>query len=754
MPERPTGTVTFLFTDIEGSTRLLQELREGYDAVQSRHAEILRTAFAAHDGHEIDTQGDAFFAAFGRARDAVAAAVDAQRALAEEEWPQQTTVRVRMGLHTGEPLVGGERYVGIGVNRGARICSAGHGGQVLLSNTTRELVEDDLPGDVRIVDLGEHQLKDLPRPERIFLLAVDGLRSAFPPLRTGEAPTLVEGREQELARAAASGLVPDQPEGIEFRVLGPLEAVSEDGQPLRLGGPRQKALLALLLLHPNEVVSTGRLVDELWGEHPPPTATTSLQNAVSALRKVLGPEVLVTRAPGYLLRVEPGQLDAEVFERRVGESRGLDPEARGAALREALALWRGPALAEFADEPFAEMEARRLEELQLGATEDRIEADLEADRAGEVVAELESLVARNPLRERLRSQLMLALYRSGRQADALAAFQSARRELVEELGIEPGPELQSLHQAILRQEAGLNLAATGVSKEENLEQVADALLAGRLVPVLGTDVGGLATQLAERFEYPPDEPGDLARVAQYIALIRGSGPLYDELHALLEQPTQPTPVHRFFAALPPLLRERGSPHTLLVTTSYDLALEQALLDAGEEFDVVFYIAAGRDRGRFCHLRPDGAARVIDVPNTYATDLSLDQRTIVLKLHGGIDASPGRERESFVVTEDDYIDYLARGETGTAVPVALAAKLRRSHFLFLGYGMRDWNLRLVLGRVWGGEGLSYRSWAVQPDASPLERQFWRTRGVELFEVPLGDYVGALERYVGLDAGARA
>jgi class 3 adenylate cyclase/streptogramin lyase len=206
VPERPIGTVTFLFTDIEGSTRLLQQLRAQYDAVQSRHAEILRAAFAAHDGHEIDTQGDAFFAAFGRARDAVAAAVDGQRALAAEQWPDGAVVRVRMGLHTGEPLVGGERYVGMGVNRGARICAAGHGGQVLLSNTTRELVEDDLPDDVRVVDLGERQLKDLPRPERIFQLEIDGLPSTFPPLRAGDAPTLVEGREQELTRAAAVAL--------------------------------------------------------------------------------------------------------------------------------------------------------------------------------------------------------------------------------------------------------------------------------------------------------------------------------------------------------------------------------------------------------------------------------------------------------------------------------------------------------------------------------------------------------------------
>src|SRR5213075_1256884 len=251
-----------------------------------------------------------------------------------------------------------------------------------------------------------------------------------------------------------------------------------------------------------------------------------------------------------------------------------------------------------------------------------------------------------------------------------------------------------------------------------------------------------------------EDDRELTRVAQFVSLTKGAGPLHEELQVLLDAGAAPTPVHRFFASLPPLLRERGSPHTLLVTTSYDLALEQALLDAGEEFDVVFYIAAGRDRGRFCHLRPDGAARVVDVPNTYATELSLERRTIVLKLHGGIDASPGRERESFVVTEDDYIDYLAGGDAGTAVPVALAAKLQRSHFLFLGYGMRDWNLRLVLGRIWGGEGISYRSWAVQPEAKPLERQFWAARDVELLELPLEDYATALGRQLGLAAGVVA
>jgi class 3 adenylate cyclase len=186
MTERPTGTVTFLFSDIEGSTRLLRQLRGRYDEVLSTHGRLLRAAIEEFDGHEIDTQGDAFFVAFARARDAVAAAVAAQRSLAAESWPDGVSVRVRMGIHTGEPLVGGERYIGMGVNRGARICAAGHGGQVLLSNTTRELVEDELPGDVRVVDLGEHELKDLNRPERIFQLEIGGLPSAFPRLRTAQ----------------------------------------------------------------------------------------------------------------------------------------------------------------------------------------------------------------------------------------------------------------------------------------------------------------------------------------------------------------------------------------------------------------------------------------------------------------------------------------------------------------------------------------------------------------------------------------
>ena len=225
MTERPTGTVTFLFSDIEGSTRLLEQLRERYDACSRRTPELLRSAIEQFDGHEIDTQGDAFFVAFARARDAVAAAVAAQRALAAEPWPDGVSLRVRMGIHTGEPLVGGERYVGMGVHRGARICAAGHGGQVLLSNTTRELVEDELPDDVHLVDLGEHELKDLKRPERIFQLEIDGLESSFPPLRTARVLGVRRARGRARARSRRGRRAPHHQSGARLLLLAPGIAV-------------------------------------------------------------------------------------------------------------------------------------------------------------------------------------------------------------------------------------------------------------------------------------------------------------------------------------------------------------------------------------------------------------------------------------------------------------------------------------------------------------------------------------------------
>src|SRR3954462_2754098 len=236
---------------------------------------------------------------------------------------------------------------------------------------------------------------------------------------------------------------------FEFRLLGPLEA-AEGGRPLVLGGAKQRGLLAVLLLHANQAVSSDRLIDQLWGESPPATAGKIVQVYVSRLRKQLGEARLLTRPPGYLLRVDPGELDLARFERLVAEAREEDAAAAGAKLRVALALWRGPPLADLAYERFAQAEIVRLEELRWAALELRIDADLATGRAPELVGELESLIAAHPLRERLRGQPMLALYRCSRQAEALEAYRRARRDLAEGLGLEPGDERRRLEQAVPR----------------------------------------------------------------------------------------------------------------------------------------------------------------------------------------------------------------------------------------------------------------------------------------------------------------
>jgi WD40 repeat protein/serine/threonine protein kinase len=247
---------------------------------------------------------------------------------------------------------------------------------------------------------------------------------------------------------------------MEFRILGPLDVVA-DGKALDLRGRKQRALLAVLLLEANRVVSSDRLIEALWEERPPETAEKALRVHVSQLRKLLGKERLETRAPGYLLRVGPDELDLARFLR-------LRDEAK---LEQALTLWRGPPLADFASEGFAQAEIARLEELRLAALEERIGHDLARGRHGEVAGELEALVREHPLRERLRAQLMLALYRSGRQADALDAYRAARTALVEERGIEPGRELRELEKQILKQDPALDLAGEPLRGYRLLEQL-------------------------------------------------------------------------------------------------------------------------------------------------------------------------------------------------------------------------------------------------------------------------------------------
>jgi predicted ATPase/DNA-binding SARP family transcriptional activator len=267
--------------------------------------------------------------------------------------------------------------------------------------------------------------------------------------------------------------------GFKFRILGPLEVASA-GHALALGGPRQRAVLTLLLLHSNELVPRDRLIDGLWGDRPPETAANSLQVAIHGLRKLLGSERVETRGAGYRLRVAPGELDLDRFEQLAERARRERPARASETLREALALWRGPALADLGQATFAGTESIRLEERRTAVLEQRIEADFALARHTELVGELEALVAEHPYRERFRHMLMLALYRSGRQAEALEAYQAARRALVDELGVEPSPALQELERAILRHDPSLQPASAQAVPRTNLPAPVTPLIGRQL----------------------------------------------------------------------------------------------------------------------------------------------------------------------------------------------------------------------------------------------------------------------------------
>src|SRR5262245_6976490 len=283
---------------------------------------------------------------------------------------------------------------------------------------------------------------------------------------------------------------------MEFRILGPLE-VREGNRVLPLPGARQRALLSILLLHANELLPASVLIELLWEDRPPPSATKALQVHISELRKLLGKASIETRGPGYALPVEPGALDLEQFERLLYESDGLPPEDALDRLRAALALWRGRPLGEFAAERFAGGEILRLEELRLEALERRFEAELALGRNAGVIGELEALVREHPQRERLCTSLMLALYRAGRQADALFVYQDARRALVDELGLEPSRALRDLEQAILRQDPALDLPASAPQPAEPAPAPPPAARERKLATVLFVDLVG-STELGEQ----------------------------------------------------------------------------------------------------------------------------------------------------------------------------------------------------------------------------------------------------------------
>jgi DNA-binding SARP family transcriptional activator/nucleotide-binding universal stress UspA family protein len=299
---------------------------------------------------------------------------------------------------------------------------------------------------------------------------------------------------------------------LDFRILGPLEVVGDQG-PIRLGGPKQRATLTLLLLSANRVISVERVADELYSGDAPVTAVTQVQRQISALRRALGSaSVIETRSPGYVLRLSPEQLDLNRFERQTEEAgRALgrgEAEAAADLLRGALGLWRGEPLADFAYASFAQTAIERLEEIRLAALEQRIEADLTLGRHADLVGELEALGAEHPLRERFRGQLMLALYRSGRQAEALGVYRNLRRMLVEEFGIEPTSGLHELERAILMQDPSLDLKQSASSSAARLAEPTRPLL---VVPSAHDRLDGLLA-IAEALAALPGRELIIARL--------------------------------------------------------------------------------------------------------------------------------------------------------------------------------------------------------------------------------------------------
>jgi SIR2-like domain len=303
---------------------------------------------------------------------------------------------------------------------------------------------------------------------------------------------------------------------------------------------------------------------------------------------------------------------------------------------------------------------------------------------------------------------------------------------------------------------------------DHFRSVVRAIWKGRLVPFLGAGVnltdrareatfvpGGtlpsgheLATYLTEYFEYPAEYAADLSRVSQYASIMEGQRDLYQALHGVFANDYLPTSLHRLLASIPRLVRaqERTS-YPLIVTTNYDDGLERAFVEAGEEYDLLTYIAMGPNGGKFLRRRPTGEESVVDSPNDYRPldqeELSLEKRTVIAKILGTVDRQ-NPENDSFVITEDDYIDYLVP-EQGILLPQSLSTLLEQSHLLFLGYGLTDWSLRVILRRIWQSQ-MVRTSWAVQANPGEIDQRSWAQRGVEILDMALNEFVQVLEGHL--------
>ena len=305
--------------------------------------------------------------------------------------------------------------------------------------------------------------------------------------------------------------------------------------------------------------------------------------------------------------------------------------------------------------------------------------------------------------------------------------------------------------------------------DDHVKRVVRKMLNGLVVPLLGAGVNmpgrpkdseyrgpedpylpngpELARYLANNFEYTDLEARrreDLPRISQFLDVMEGSGELYQRLHDVFSASYAPGPVHMFLARLQPILREAGKGAQVILTTNWDDALERAFDETGEEYDLVTYICTHptEHRGRFAHRAPGQSEFVpIERPNEYS-GLDPRKRPVILKMHGAVVRCDTFEQDNYVITEDHYIDYLAHTDITQLLPTPIPQKLRNSHFLFLGYSMADWNLRVILRRIWGMQGLDYPSWSIQYDPDPLETRFWDDRGVTVFDIDVAEYVQRL------------
>jgi hypothetical protein len=305
--------------------------------------------------------------------------------------------------------------------------------------------------------------------------------------------------------------------------------------------------------------------------------------------------------------------------------------------------------------------------------------------------------------------------------------------------------------------------------DDHYQAAVRAMLSGRLTPFLGAGANlcgrvaldewepcneelpsgaELARYLATEFDYPyAAQKDDLIRISQFISIMDGPGPLMTTLHELFDSDYPPTTLHRFLAAIPGRMRAGGRPvrHQMIVTTNYDDALERAFTDEEEPYDLVSYMTTGDHRGRFVHWAPgEKEGQVIDNPQEYI-DLSPQQRTVILKIHGLVDRiTPEHQWDSFVITEDHYIEYLTRTDISKFLPPNMIDRFKRSNFLFLGYSLRDWNLRAILQRIWQEQrGEGYTNWAVLLDPEKIDKESWEKRNVQVIEVPLDQYVERID-----------